>query len=318
MRALPLFDAPGAFDRDALAGSLRRLAAEGIYLGTSSWKYEGWLGQVYTHSNYLSRGRFSRKLFEATCLSEYAKVFPAVCGDFSFYQFPSEEYWRRLFGQVPPEFLFAFKAPEQITCKTFPRHERYGRLGGQENESFLDAGLLKESFLRRLEPYRTRVGAVIFEFGAFSRRDMASLEEFLERLSGFLARLPGEFRYAVEVRNPEFLEPAYFDLLRAHGVAHVYNAWARMPELGVQLRIPQAATAGFTLCRALLRRGRSYEEAVRLFSPYDRIRDPNPEAREALRELVRRARQHRQLAFLFVNNRLEGNAPETIRAVVSD
>jgi len=38
---------------------------------------------------------------------------------------------------------------------------------------------------------------------------MGNLEEFLERLSGFLARPPGEFRYAVEVRNPEFLEPAF-------------------------------------------------------------------------------------------------------------
>jgi hypothetical protein len=133
-----------------------------------------------------------------------------------------------------------------------------------------------------------------------------------------LGNLPRAFRYAVEVRNPEFLEDAYFDLLRTHGVAHVYNAWNRMPELGVQLSIPQAATAGFLACRALLRRGRAYEDAVRLFAPYDRVQDPNPGAREALRELIRRARRNGQLAFLFVNNRLEGNAVETIRAVVSE
>jgi len=45
---------------------LRDLAAEGVFIGGSSWKYEGWIGQVYTRANYLSRGRFSRQLFEAT------------------------------------------------------------------------------------------------------------------------------------------------------------------------------------------------------------------------------------------------------------
>ena len=84
-----LFDEPSAFDRDALAGRLRRLSAEGIYIGGSSWKYEGWIGQVYSRANYLSRGRFSRPLFEATCLQEYAQTFPTVCGDFAFYQFPT-------------------------------------------------------------------------------------------------------------------------------------------------------------------------------------------------------------------------------------
>ena len=34
--------------RTRLAERLRALAAEGIYFGTSSWKYEGWLGGIYT------------------------------------------------------------------------------------------------------------------------------------------------------------------------------------------------------------------------------------------------------------------------------
>lgn len=313
-----LFDEPGGFDREALAARLAELAREDIYIGTSSWKYEGWLGQVYSRSNYLSRSRFSRRLFEAECLREYARTFPAVCGDFSFYQFPPEDYWRRLFAMAPEGFRFAFKVPEQITCKTFPEHDRYGRLGGTENEFFLNAALLRESFLRPLDPYRGRVGALIFEFGSFPRRSISGLGEFLERVDTFFAQLPPEFRYAVEVRNPEFLETRYFNLLRSHGIAHVYNAWTRIPELRIQLRIPEAETADFIVCRALLRRSRSYEEAVRLFKPYDQVRDPNPDARDALRELVRRAEEKRQPAFVFVNNRLEGNAPETIRAVVCD
>ena len=73
---------------------LRRLAESGVYFGTSSWKYEGWLGSIYTPKRYVTRKKFSRKKFEAECIREYAATFPTVGGDFSFYQFPSAETGR--------------------------------------------------------------------------------------------------------------------------------------------------------------------------------------------------------------------------------
>lgn len=312
---LPLFDQPD-FDRDRLAERLRALAAEHIYIGGSSWKYEGWFGQVYSRANYLAKGRYSKRLFEDTCLREYAQTFPTVCGDFSFYQFPMEEYWARLFRHAPEGFRFAFKAPEQITCRVFPAHARYGAQGGRENESFLDAEMLQRMFLRPLAPYRSKTALLIFEFGAFPKRAIPHVGAFVERLHPFLAALPREMRYAVEIRNPEFLAPEYFECLREHGAAHVYNAWTRMPELREQIRIPGSVTADFTVCRALLRRGRAYEDAVAAFQPYAEVRDVNPEARESMRALVTRAREERRMVFLFVNNRLEGNAPATILSIV--
>jgi uncharacterized protein YecE (DUF72 family) len=312
----PLFEDPGAFDRDGLAARLRALASRNIYVGGSSWKYEGWLGQIYRRERYLSRGKFSRKLFESECLQEYAETFPTVCGDFAFYQFPTPEFWQRLFRQTPAGFQFAFKVPEQITCKIFPIHPRYGPQAGKENESFLDARMFHEMFARPLLPYRDKTALMIFEFGAFNRRGFAELGEFLDRLDPFLAALPPEFRYAVEIRNPEFLEKDYFSCLRSHGAAHVYNAWSKMPELQSQIAIPDSATTDFLVCRALLRRGRVYEDAVATFAPYTEVQDPNPEARDSMRALIRRAREEKQMLFLYVNNRLEGNAPATILSVV--
>ena len=312
----PLFEDPNAFDRGGLAGRLKELASHGIYIGGSSWKYEGWLGQIYTRERYLTRGRFSRPVFERECLREYAETFPTVCGDFAFYQFPTPEFWRGLFERTPPEFRFAFKVPEQITCKAFPKLPRYGPEAGHENDSFLDAALLGEMFLRPLAPYAGRTALLIFEFGAFGIRTFSGLPEFLDRLDPFLSALPPEFRYAVEIRNPEFLARDYFACLRSHGVAHVYNAWSRMPELGTQMSIPDSATADFLVCRALLRRGRVYEDAVATFAPYTEVRDPNPEARKSMRILIGRAKEDRRTLFVFVNNRLEGNAPLTIVSVV--
>ena len=310
-----LFDEPSEFDRQRLSARLAALASENIFIGTSSWKYEGWLGQIYRRDRYLTRGRFSQKRFNDECLSEYAETFPIVCGDFSFYQFPSEQYWRKLFGSAPTTLQFAFKVPEDVTVKQFPRHPRYGARAGDDNSSFLDAGLFQSAFLDLLAPYQPRVAVLILEFGHLPKQCFADTGAFLQTLDPFLAALPRDFRYAVEIRNPEFLSPEYFACLRSHGVAHVLNAWTRMPEIGVQMRLRDADTGDFTVARALLRRGRAYEEAVAKFTPYSHVQDPNPETRDALRLLIARARERHQPSYIFVNNRLEGNAPETIEAI---
>jgi uncharacterized protein YecE (DUF72 family) len=312
----PLFEEENAFDRGGLAEKLRALARQNIFIGGSSWKYEGWLGQIYSRERYLARGKFSKRAFEQECLTEYAETFPTVCGDFAFYQFPTDDFWAKLFSRVPEGFQFAFKVPEQVTCKVFPVHARYGPQAGRENEAFLDPQVFQEMFVRPLLPHRRKTALMIFEFGTMSRRSFEDVGQFVGRLDPFLATLPPEFRYAIEIRNPDYLDRTYFECLRAHGVAHVYNAWAKMPELKHQMAIPGSATADFQVCRALLRRGRVYEEAVDAFAPYTHVQDPNPEARESMKVLIGRARENKEFLFLFVNNRLEGNAPSTILSLV--
>ena len=311
---LPLFDPPSSFDRAGLAARLRGLTEQGIWIGTSSWKYEGWLNQIYSPERYETRGRFSRKRFEAECLAEYAEMFPVVCGDFSFYQFPSPDFWGKLFASAPPNLRFALKVPEEVTAEIFPNHPRYGPRAGTENESYLNSDALKALFLEPLEPYRARLAPLIFEFGSRS----ASLQEFVGRLDPFLSGLPEGFRYSVEVRNRAYLAAPYFECLREHGVAHVLNAWTRMPALAEQIALPGSFTASFTVVRALLRQGRPYEQAVEKFSPYREATDPNPEGREALRALIRRMKEERRTTFIFVNNRFEGNAPQTIEAITAE
>lgn len=319
MENLQLFEAPGTDERPEFALRLGRrlgeLSARGVHLGASSWKYEGWLGQVYSRGRYETRGRFSRKKFEETCLAEYALTFPAVGGDFSFYQFPSDDFWRRLFTGLSRPLLFGFKSPEMVTVRQWPAHARYGGRAGQPNEMFLNAELFENAFARPLSAYREHVGVMMFEFGTFNKSQYENVEAFARDLDAFLARLNPQFRYAVEIRNREFLDAPYFDTLRRHHVAHVFNAWTRMPELKIQTAIPEAYSADFTVSRALLRAGRTYEQAVKTFEPYTHVQDPDPAARDALRELIDRALKKHQTTFVFVNNRLEGNAPATLAAV---
>lgn len=309
---LSLFEPEELPLKTKLTSRLSGLAAEGILIGTSSWKYEGWLGQLYTPDRYVTRGQLSHKKFEESCLAEYGEIFPVVCGDFSFYQFPTPAFWQKLFTSSP-SLRFAFKVPEEVTARQWPSHARYGARGGLANSTYLDADLFRTAFTDPLQPYARRVESLIFEFGAVAR---PNLDEFLTELEPFLKRLTSEFRYAVEVRNPEFLTPEYFSLLARYRVSHVLNSWTRMPELGAQMSLPGVFTSDFFVVRALLRPGRPYEEAVQRFAPYAQVREANPAARRTLRELIGYARSSGRRALIFVNNRLEGNAPGTIEAVI--
>jgi uncharacterized protein YecE (DUF72 family) len=299
-----------------LAPALRTWAEKGVYFGTSSWKYPGWLGSVYTESRYLTRHNFSKAKFEATCLVEYAETFPTVGGDFSFYQFPAPDFWAGLFAGLPPTFTFVLKVPEAVTVKRWPTHARYGTVAGLGNEQFLDARLVADSFLKPLEPYRRHVGPLVFEFGTFAQKDFDDPSGFFHGLDRFLGSLPSGWDYAVEIRNKEYLGPEYFGVLRAHGVAHVLNAWTRMPALAEQTAGNDAFTAEFTVVRALLRHGRTYEQAVRRFEPYREVQEPDLQTREALKQVADKASSRKKRAYILVNNRLEGNAPGTIAAVV--
>src|SRR5947199_55064 len=128
MPLLPGFETEGEKEEERppqaarLSPVLHDLADRGVYFGTSSWKYEGWLGSIYSEGRYRTRGKLSSKKFQESCLSEYAATFPTVCGDFAFYQFPSADYWARIFEATPPGFLFSFKVPEDLTVAAWPAH----------------------------------------------------------------------------------------------------------------------------------------------------------------------------------------------------
>src|SRR5579863_3010946 len=155
------------FPLNALAAGVRALAEQGILIGTSSWKYEGWLGMLYTPERYMTRGKLSRAKFEKTCLAEYAEVFWTVCLDAGFYQFPSAKMLDGYLSQVPGDFRMSLKVTEDITVRKFPNLPRYGRRAGLVNDHFLDADLFISAFLGPLDPHRTQIGTVIFEFSHF-------------------------------------------------------------------------------------------------------------------------------------------------------
>jgi uncharacterized protein YecE (DUF72 family) len=301
----------GLLDALTLA-RLRDAIPANVRFGTSSWNYPGWKGLVYSR-DYPATGA------SAAMLAEYAKfpLFSTVGIDSSFYGPLTEKSLRGYAEALPSGFPCVSKVWDRLTVHTFAEAREKAR-AGQRNPDFLNPELFLSDVWRPLsEHFAEHRGPLVFEFQAIARQDKVGPQQFADRLDQFFGKLPPEGRYAVEVRNAEYLTPAYFAVLREHDVAHVFSSWTRMPSIGMQLELPGSLTAGFLVARALLRPGVYYADAVDAFAPYDRIRDPNPELRNDLVRLVEAAEQLRIPAYILVNNRAEGSAPLTIAAVAA-
>ncbi|MCA9762864.1 MAG: DUF72 domain-containing protein [Gemmatimonadetes bacterium] len=291
---------------EALAGRLPDL----IRFGTSSWTYPGWTGLVY-ESTYPATGAGARML------AEYARwpLFRTVGIDSFFYRPPSAATLASYARALPAGFPCLGKVWDRITAHTFANPREKSRWG-ERNPDWLNADLFLTEVLAPLrEHFGEHLGPLIFEFQAIAKKDGVDAAGFADALDRFFSVLPRDVPYAVEIRNPDYLAPEYFAVLRQHGVGHVFNAWTRMPAIGEQLLLHDAITAPFIVSRALLRSGRSYAQAVDAFAPYDHVQDENPTLRADLAALARAALELRIPAYLIVNNRAEGCAPLTIAAV---
>ncbi|MEX1212138.1 MAG: DUF72 domain-containing protein [Balneolaceae bacterium] len=144
------------------------------HLGTTQWGLKEWKGVF-----------FSKDATPDRFLSQYASVFSTVEGNTTFYRVPDAETVQRWKEAVPETFRFCFKFPKSVT------HEHL--LSGSALERAM-------SFLKRLEPLRTRLGPFHLQLSErFSHEQMGDLERFLEQL-------PAEYSYAVEVRHPDFFD----------------------------------------------------------------------------------------------------------------
>jgi uncharacterized protein YecE (DUF72 family) len=285
-----------------------------ILFGTASFAYEGWKGLVYHE-------RYRAATFKVECLREYARFAPfrAVEFDFPFYRPPSETQLTRYAAALPAGFPVVSKVWEEITMPRFPELPRHGARAGRDNPRYLDARAFRDEVLPAYEKaFRGHTGPFVFEFPTEWQPTAARRAEFLGRLDGFLAQLPAAHAYAVEIRTPAYFAPDYFDVLRRRGAAHVFNWWTRTPALLEQWEAAQPLPGKFAVARILVAPGVPYEQAVARFRPYDRMQAPREDMRRDIVRLIRHITGAGADAFVLVNNRAEGCAPLTIRALARE
>ncbi len=172
--------------RGAWNGCQLAVVSGSILLGTQGWNYSAWVGPFYPDGTRA-----------ADFLRCYARAFPTVEVDSTFYATPPEKTVRGWAERVGPEFVFALKMPRQIT------HER----------QLVGCGDLLAEFADRVRLLGRKLGPVLIQLGPdFGVERRAALEEFL-------ALLPGDLRFAVEFRRQRWLEPGLLEALRARGIA---------------------------------------------------------------------------------------------------
>src|SRR5207249_1004378 len=189
--------------------TLARGIPPAIRFGTSTWTYDGWFGDVY-HRRYRGPQPASR-------LEEYARypLFRTVGIDSAFYDPPSEEELRSYGQALPRGFPCVSKVWDRITARRLGQEAPQPGLAGMRNPEFLSAALFKESVLGPYaRVFRDHAGCFVFEFQAMRGKDLPDPLQWADQLDDFLGDLPRDFRYAVELRNPELLRPVHGEVLR--------------------------------------------------------------------------------------------------------
>ncbi len=211
-------------------------------------------------------------------LTYYATKFDTVELDNTFYRTPALSVVRRWNAKTPTGFIFAAKVPQTIT------HEKV--LVDCEND-------LKH-FLAIMDELGDKLGALLFQFGYFSKSDFKSGEEFLVRLEPFLKNLPKDHRFALEIRNKYWMTADLANLLQDHNVALalIDQSWVPRPW---EVKEPfDPITRDFTYIRWFGDR-KGIEQKTKTWD-----------------KIVRKVHERKIKVFAFANNHYAGHAPETV------
>jgi uncharacterized protein YecE (DUF72 family) len=174
-----------------------------VYIGTSGFTAAGWAGSFYPVG-----------LKAADYLSFYAEHFETVEVDSTFYGCPSARTVNNWAAKVPAGFVFSAKAPQIIT----------------HDKALVDCGAELEEFLSTMGILGEKLGPIVLQFPSFDKWKMKDRHEFTDRLIPFLKKLPREHRFAIEIRNREWLDAELAGLLGEYHVALVLQDLSYMPK----------------------------------------------------------------------------------------
>jgi uncharacterized protein YecE (DUF72 family) len=255
----------------------------GVLVGNSSFTAKGWQGTFYPDG-----------LKPPELLSYYATQFRAVEVDSTFYGIPRPSTVLSWKDKTPSDFVFALKVPQVVT------HEKILVGCEPEFDEFVEAvGLLGE-----------KLGPMLFQFPKFDKWMLKDSDQLKLRLDAFLKKVTNRsLRFAVEIRNKNWIDDGLLNLLREHRVALALTDTSFMPrpwEMKPQLDL---VTTDFVYVRWLGNR-KGIEEMTQQWDKIivDRERD--------LTEWVHLLKkiQERKISILaFANNHYAGFGPGTIK-----
>jgi uncharacterized protein YecE (DUF72 family) len=150
----------------------------------------------------------------------------------------------------------------------------------------------------------------LLQFPYFNKTAFKSVGEFVTRLRFFLKKLQGStVRYVVEIRNKNWLDARFADLLREHNVALALIDQAWMPRPHELFEKLDPITADFTYIRWLGDR-KGIEKQTKTWDKT--IVDRRADLQEWVKychQIVRRGVK----VYAYANNHYAGHGPATIK-----
>jgi uncharacterized protein YecE (DUF72 family) len=233
-----------------------------IFIGTSGWAYGSWKGCFYPPG-----------LPDVQRLGFYSHRFRTTEVNFTYYQVPSEQTYRKWATLVPPDFVFAIKANRMIT--------HVGRLQDVRTEW--------QAFIRGVRQLGPAAGPVLVQLPP-------SFPVNIGRLVAFLAMASEEssgVRLVFEFRHPSWFTAVTYRVLTRHQAALCIADGVRHHRCNV-------LTTDFSYFRY---HGRTPKEA-----PFYREEELIEEAR-----LIERFGQEGIDSYVYFNNDADGHAPVNAR-----
>ncbi len=252
-----------------------------IFIGTSAFTAEGWTGSFYP-----------KGMKPADFLSFYATKFNTVELDNTFYRVPSASRVEGWNIKTPKGFIFAAKVPQVIT------HEKV----------LVDCQDDLKYFLNTMDLLGDKIGPLLFQFGYFNKKAFKEQADFLAVLKPFLKKLPKGYQFALEIRNKNWLDAVFDDVLREHGIALalIDQSWVPRPwELKQKFDL---VTANFSYVRWL--GDRKGIEA--LTETWDKVIVDRKKDMTNWDELFRTFVKKNLKIFAYANNHYAGHGPATI------
>lgn len=300
-----------------------------LFVGTTSDRYAGWIGQIYTAEKYEGRIKsrtnkvggniFTEEVLPVDSVQEYFEHFPVLEIDFTFYRplldssgNPTSNFHvlRNYHRYTNESDKVILKVPQVIFAKKIRKGKVF-----VENEDYLNPSLFTQSFY---EPAVSILGkslaGMVFE-QEYQRKDEASTAENLgSELNEFFNAIPKDDRYHVEIRTNRLLSPPLFDALEANGVGLVMSHWTWLPSLSEQFARSNGAafnSGNSLVLRLLTPRGKNYAETYTEAHPFNAMVNGmlHQSTIQDTVTVVRAALRDGRWVYLLVNNRSGGNAP---------
>jgi uncharacterized protein YecE (DUF72 family) len=271
--------------------------ADGVRFGTSSFSSTDWVGPFYP-----------RGLKPSDFLRFYATRFSTVEIDATYYHVPAASTVDSWVRKTPESFTIAAKFPRGIV------HAGAGIEPDPERILTPDATYAeRDEFLQVMGRLGKRLGPLLLQFPRFAPTSLGGAAGFRERLDRFLGDLPPGFQIAVEIRNPEWLDESFAQLLHKHGATPVLVDRAGMPHGAAVFDLLHPDRGRLAYIRLLGDRHR----IEKITTTFDHEVLDWSEHLERWADLLVRLSHRRIPTFVFANNHFAGHAPATIRRLAT-